>query len=124
MTSDIDRKICQKVMGWHTFSQFDYDWWCPCPKGDHDLTGLTVRKHETFSPSTDISDFWLVEETLMEKGLTCEYIDALIEITNILIVDSDKSKQVANYRLTSAVIFLLLHATPEQRCLAALEAVS
>ena len=119
--TDIDRQIAEQVMGWKKSI-------LPIPNCVPEefiwLDGISTVNINNFHPSTNISDAWLVEETLMEKGLTCEYIDALIEITNILVFDSDKSKQVFNYRLTSSVIFLLVHATPEQRCKAALEAVS
>ena len=64
--------------------------------------------------STDISAAWLVEERIAELGLIEEYCFQLNAIANIHL-DRDYYRQPQRWQL--------IHATPEDRCLAALAAV-
>ena len=98
-----------ELMGWHYWdSDFrDYD-------GEYPMYTVLdalllvydeANKHREFSPSDDIAAAWLVEERIKELGLEPEYSEALLNIT-------DASEH-----------FEMIHASPEDRCRAALMAV-
>ena len=72
-----------------------------------------ANKHREFSPSTDIAAAWLVEERIEELGLIEEYCMYLNEVAN---AHWDRGKRQPQR-------WQLIHATPEDRCRAALMAV-
>lgn len=64
--------------------------------------------HRRFNPTTDIAAAWAVEERIVELGLTEEYCRELYTIA--------LKRDIVNWR------WQLIHATPEDRCRAALAA--
>lgn len=103
-----DKEVALTVMGWDWGKDFtDFYTWC-----DTWCDNQSMVKGK-FKPYTNISDAWLVEERIIELKLAKEYVDALIAI-----VSDDNDTDPAN--LTQ---MLIVHATPRQRCKAALEAI-
>ena len=66
--------------------------------------------HPCFRPSTSISAAWLVEERIAELGLIDEYCWEIIKLASTK--KGDPPQQ-----------WNLIHATPEDRCRAALKAM-
>lgn len=77
-------------------------------------------KYRQFKPSTDIAAAWMVEEKLREigAGLMSEYGIALVDL-----LWDDPPSMDGMFRVGGLGIFSVAHATPRQRCLAALKAV-
>lgn len=70
--------------------------------------------------STDMAAVWAVEEHIKERGLVKEYIDAL---SDMLAPDDDFVSYDGIEWATYDGLWALIHATPQQRCTAALKAV-
>ena len=108
---ETDALIAEKVMGWE--SQYieyggsggEYVW--ILPDG--------IRQHEPDVPSysTDIAAAYQMEERIAELGLIDEYCKQLNKIANVHWDEGVRQPQR----------WQLIHATPEDRCKAALMAV-
>lgn len=73
--------------------------------------------------STEIAFAWQVEDRIKELGLRDEYIDTLVVVVhNVQLGQPGLNTTVDHYEMTSAFLWLMVHATPEQRCIAALMA--
>ncbi len=104
---ELDTLIAEKVMEWQR--QDGYNYWMTFPAGGtFELHGLIA----TWSPSTNISDAMEVEDRIAELGLGNEYIGALRDVTG-----ADAMS------FTWQQDWLIAHATPRQRCEAALAAI-
>lgn len=115
--ADINKRVAEEVMGWRlerTAARRNNVLYETCGwfDGNSELQSL----QEDFNPAERIDHAWMVEERIAELDLVARYLKALIKIVhgNAVKVFSD---------LTIMGFWYLVHATPEQRCLAALEAV-
>ena len=97
--------VAERVMGWKKVSWLgEYDW--------RDGDGEQPYSFSAWKPSTDIAAAWLVEERIAELELIEEYCMAL----ESLLFDANWEEESIN------VVWLTIHATPEDRCRAALMA--
>lgn len=135
---EIDAQIAEKVMRLALAQPEPYEWQTDIPseqtpgtflKGRgfkcarcskyHLAESLSEHYCDCVNPwdvppySTDISAAMQVEDRIAELGLQTPYCD---ELTNIVASDCGKTQ-------LGAMRFDLIHATPKQRCLAALAAV-
>lgn len=110
-TDQLDREMA-KVMGWkfiRSFEGIDLNEYIYQDKKDT-MINVSIEFH----PSTDISQAFMVEDRIKELGLEKDYSYHLFKICK------------PNFPLHSALkseIFNVIHATPFQRCQAALKAV-
>lgn len=111
MTNDIDRKIALEVMRYADYR--DGRAAKPVPIGDS-IEGIIDIDFDwiEWTPSTDISQAMMVEDKILERGLQDKYCFELSKI----VTPVDK-EDIWNQR------WYLIHATPQQRCQAALKAV-
>jgi hypothetical protein len=118
---ELDALVAERVMGWK---------FIPLPKRNRSglcincgravwddprnrQTELGICNEEDCRYSTDIAAAWLVEERIAELGLIDEYCIELNAIANAHWDDGKRQPQR----------WQLIHATPEDRCRAALKAV-
>lgn len=102
---EMDRLIAEKVMGWEI-------WNCQwADKQTEKLLGNVID----WTPSTDIAAAYIMETELEKKGINFvrAYVKALVQVTGIY-----------NLEMSYLTTWPLIHATPEQRCKAALLAIS
>ncbi len=109
------KKIAEKVMGWHLSDDDEGYYWydsnnTPVIKATDD-DGLDPWL-EHWNPLENIADAWQVEDDMAKLHRKAEYIMHLTRILDL--------PPLAN--TNEHGIFALIHATPEQRCLAALRA--
>lgn len=103
---NLDVLVAEKVLGWKMKEYHD----CPGSFGPDWMDGEAVAYEvEEFNPSIDISAAWEVEEQIKTLRLHVEYCQALRKVV------MSKGEYVG--------LFDYIHATPEQRCKAALLAV-
>ena len=102
---ELDALVAEKMMGWKYIpdKQERKSWISTLWVNWKDSKGTTQLLVPSYS--TSIAAAWLVEERIKELGLEPEYSEALLDLT-------DASEH-----------FELIHASPEDRCLAALKAV-
>lgn len=86
---------------------------------DEDYTPRTP--HKRFLPDTDIAAAYTMEERIAELGKTSLYIKYLLKISNDYKLLMDSSYVMARGLYTDQ-LYKLVHATPEDRCKAALKA--
>jgi hypothetical protein len=108
---ELNERIAREVFGWrtrpHKYSSLDpgsIEWFDPTVF-DYDQSFRATRLPEF---STDISEAWMVEEELFRRDLHRQYVAALSEVV-------DAWSHGDNIGLWREI-----HATPRQRCLAAL----
>ena len=102
----LDREIVRTVMGWKLIRQLDHHEWLY-----QDHTETHIRIPTDFHPTTDISQAFQVEDRIKKLDLSYIYGEHLMQI----IID--------DYTEVVSEKYLLAHATPLQRCQAALKAV-
>lgn len=98
----LDGLVAQHVMGWHKGDSWGGAYW-------EDSDKCTRYEILVFKPSLHIGIAWGVEEKIKELRLQAKYCSAL--------------KQVVIGTGEYVGMFDYIHATPEQRCKAALLAV-
>jgi hypothetical protein len=115
---EIDRK-CAELMGWHLHERADGDFWYKVPYHAPDWYSITdcVIAVKDWHPSIGIAQAMEVEEQIRElqyahpqKPIIDKYVTELINLTRM------GEGYPNDY-------FRIIHATPEQRCLAALKAI-
>ena len=109
---EINKALGERVMGWFESPTKLY-WWKDSEEGTAE-TGFCTEKSDgsvypLWNPAERIDHAWMVEDRIKDLGLEYQYCRALIKVCNL----DDISWQSQ---------WALIHATPEQRCLAALEA--
>ena len=97
---ELDAAVATEVMEWRLLA------------GDTWVDDKNKITHPSFRPSKSIAAAWLVEERIEEMGLIEEYCMHLNEIAN---AHWDEGKRQPQR-------WQLIHATPEDRCQAALMA--
>lgn len=107
MSNELDIAVAERVMGWQR--QDGYNYWMSFPAGETFNLHALIAK---WKPSTDIAFAMRVEDRIAELGLQSPYYGALVNIVAASITD-----RVFH-------LFDVVHATPEQRCRAALQAFS
>lgn len=119
--SELDTLVAEKVMEWHRErSDGRWEW----RNAVDDYTGACaddIEDSPRWSPSTCIEDAWRVEEELGRRLLYLRYASELQQITK-----QDRDPAFINadmFTEPQLTYWLLLHATPYQRCLAALKAL-
>lgn len=114
---EMDALVAEKVMGWVRISESE-DVLIRGQRDDYETGGVIVLygnhfvvraggRSRKWNPSTDISAAYEMEERIyrMERvGMVARYMDCLLQVVR-------------------SSGFLLVHATPEQRCKAALLAM-
>ena len=111
MTDDeLNAAVATKVMGWrvhhrntaHYVAAKDYNW----------LESKVEAWIDEWRPSTSIADAWRMEERILELKLWNKYVAAL------LLIKLGKETPA----VTLVEMFNLIHATPRERTMAAVEA--
>jgi hypothetical protein len=118
---EMDALVAEKVMGWKECKRgwdtegkgHEIRMWTP----DGELLPVLYLAKDMWNPSTDIAAAWLVEERIAELELIDEYCFHLNAIANEYL---DKIRYMIH---RPPVRWQLIHATPEDRCRAALMAV-
>ena len=110
---NIDERVAIEVMGWH---ESDGGWLTKHGEFRYlsepiDDLGWGPISSRLWEPSKRIDQVWMVEEKIDELGLQGDYSRALFDIVK------------GPYDQTHRLMFHLIHATPEQRCQAALKAI-
>lgn len=119
----VDVRVALEVMGWQQWHHENGDWEggdviCFADWGDG--SGVSVYEPQddgdvsfNFSPSTNISDAFEMEEKIRGRGV--EFADVYARaVANLLDVPVERAIEIR---------FLFLHASPEIRCRAALKAI-
>lgn len=108
---ELDVRVALQVMGWTHDERGFVD-----PNGEHFQDQW--KKYPIYPPkySTDIAAALEIEEKLKARGLVSEYVEELRIVCGVEELGWD-----ACYG--DEEMFLFIHATPKQRCLAALKAV-
>jgi hypothetical protein len=126
---EINRAVAVEVMGWHMPNNPDAmsktaEIWGFTYRDGKFLKGVpfkVVRLYDHswahWSPTTDIAAAYEMEAEVERRGLEAEYIATLVDLCQ---VDSGMNFW---YDPTYTVAFKIAHATPAQRCEAALAAV-
>ena len=106
---ELDALVAEKVMGWKT-NWLKTDWWEEINPNTHRHKGLV----KDFKPSTDIAAAFEAETKVIEKDPSM-YVHALASV----VFGYSQVQDISDIRK----MCMLIHATPEQRCKAALLAV-
>ncbi len=109
MDKDIDREVAEKVMGWRFIRVFSEV--TPREYVFQDDKETMINVPIDFHPTTDIAQAWMVEEKIKELDSSYRYGEHLMKII------------VNEYTEVISEKYLLAHATPLQRCKAALKAI-
>jgi len=115
-TREIDALIAEKVMGWKlSKQQISIEGWADVWRNED---GEIMAYDREWKPTSEISDAWQVEEKIHSEAgpEIAAYIVALNEIT---FGDFYAGRALDNY----GTLWRMVHASPLNRCLAALEAV-
>jgi hypothetical protein len=105
---ELDDPVAEIVMGWRTSTEWRGFYWV---SGEN---GIREAEKPSWRPTKDISTVWKVEERIAELQLEGQYIKALCDIVGTP-RDGMRFHAMDDWRI--------VHATPEQRCKAALLAV-
>lgn len=111
---ELNALIATVVMGWHDLG------------GGHYLAKFNCSRYlatnpPPFKPSTEIKSAWEMEEAIAKKNLWREYGKALVDILGT--VEAPPENRPRLYSTTSIEAWYLIHASPRDRCLAALKVV-
>lgn len=103
---ELDMLVAEKVMEWKT-NWLKTDWWEEINPNTHCHKGLA----KDFKPSTDIAAAFEAETKVIEKDPSM-YVHALASV----VFGYNQVQNISDIRK----MCMLIHATPEQRCKAAL----
>jgi hypothetical protein len=111
--AEINALVAEKVMGWTLSSAPSglriVALWC-------DSHGQPLRRESEWFPSTSIADAREIEDEIERRGLKWKYTQALVSLSLFF-------PEVPDFVHDEDLWWFLIHATPEQRSLAALKTV-
>ena len=108
---DLEMQIAERVMGWQRGGTTPSgNVWYEA-NGESYLIGET-RFTSVWTPSTKLEAAAQVEDRINDLGLWHEYASALLELTGTQYQSS-----------LPVIVWAIVRATPEERCVAALEAI-
>lgn len=118
---ELDALVAERVMGWADINQGTRKW-TGIPPGRRSDTFSLAQFVAVSHYSTDIAAAWIVTRKIKDLDLKHEYVVALV---NIIFANVKGGVECTmNWlKATSDFAWLMIHATPEQRCQAALKAV-
>jgi len=121
---EMDALVAERVMGWRIHRR-NTAWWVKAEEENENTLNIMAWAcgKDKWSPSTDIAAAWKVEEKLMELDKILEYLEALQVEANGTEKGLTLTNKIIGYTYNFEEIFNLIHATPAQRCRAALKAL-